>query len=79
MDILRACPRIDVVSHVYKLDESHASEVIPTGILAIQFDPNVQKNERAKILNEFSLEVIESSAPFPIDLPVGPVILKLYP
>ena len=59
MDILRACPRSDIVSHVYRLDESMASEVIPTGILTIQFDPNVQNNERAKIFNEFSLEVLE--------------------
>jgi subtilisin family serine protease len=60
MDVLRTCPRVDVVSHIYKLDESAASEVIPTGIMTIQFSPNVPIKEKEKILNEFSLELLEN-------------------
>jgi hypothetical protein len=42
MEILRASPQVDVVSHIYRLGESVSSEVIPTGILTIQFKPEAK-------------------------------------
>jgi hypothetical protein len=59
MEILRASPQVDVVSHIYRLGESVSSEVIPTGILTIQFKPEAKVIEREKILEEFGLEVLE--------------------
>ncbi|VVB69362.1 Halolysin [uncultured archaeon] len=59
MQILRASPHVDVVSHVYRLGESLSSEVIPTGIMTIQFKPEAKAREREKILEEFGLEVLE--------------------
>jgi hypothetical protein len=41
------------------LDESSASEVISTRITTIQFNSNVPMKEKKKILNEFSIEVLE--------------------
>ncbi len=59
MQTLRASPHVDVVSHVYKMGESLSSEVIPTGIMTIQFKPEARAMEREKILEEFGLEVLE--------------------
>ena len=59
MEILRASPHVDVVSHIYRLGENVSSEVIPTGIMTIQFKPEARVMEREKILEEFGLEVLE--------------------
>ncbi|MCX6674336.1 MAG: S8 family serine peptidase [Methanothrix sp.] len=59
MEILRASPHVDVVSHIYRLGENVSSEVIPTGIMTIQFKPEARAMEREKILEEFGLEVLE--------------------
>jgi hypothetical protein len=59
MEILRTSPQVDVVSHIYRIGESVSSEVIPTGILTIQFKPDAKAMEREKILEEFGLEVLE--------------------
>jgi subtilisin family serine protease len=56
MEVLRSSKHVDIASHVYKLDESPLSEVVPTGLLIIQFDPHVPAEEREKILNESGLQ-----------------------
>jgi subtilisin family serine protease len=56
MDVLRSSTHVDIASHVYKLDESPLSEVVPTGLLLIQFDTKVSAEEREEILNEFGLQ-----------------------
>jgi subtilisin family serine protease len=58
MDTLRAAPKAEFVSHVYSLEESPNSEVIPTGKMVVQFKSDVPKEEREKILEEFGLQVI---------------------
>ncbi|MFB3766282.1 MAG: S8 family serine peptidase [Methanotrichaceae archaeon] len=59
MDTLRNSPEIDVVSHVYKMDDNPGSEVIPTGKLTLQFKPGVAAAEKEKIMAEFGLEVLK--------------------
>jgi len=57
MEILRSSSHVDVASHVYKLDESPLSEVVPTGLMMIQFKSHVPAAEREQILVEFGLQV----------------------
>lgn len=59
MDDLRATPDIDVVSHVYRLDDSAASTVIPTGSVTLQFKPDTATKVREKLFADFGLELIE--------------------
>ena len=56
---LRATPDIDVVSHVYRLDDSPASTVIPTGSVTLQFRPDTPQKVREKIFSDYGLELIE--------------------
>jgi hypothetical protein len=59
MEILRSSSQVDVVSHVYNLGQNLGSEVIPTGAMTIQFQPDARNSDRERILEEFGLEVIE--------------------
>lgn len=59
VDNLREAPSTDVVTHVYKLDDTPGGNVIPTGTMTIQFKPDVEQVEREAILSEFGLEVLE--------------------
>jgi subtilisin family serine protease len=56
MDVLRSSSHVDIVSHIYKMDENPLSEVVPTGLLIIQFNSRVTAEEREKILAEFGLQ-----------------------
>ncbi len=58
MDDLRAAPQTEFVSHVYTAGYAD-NEVIPTGTMTIQFKPEVTKENREKILEEFGLQVIK--------------------
>jgi subtilisin family serine protease len=57
MEVLRSSSHVDTVSHIYKLEESPQSEVVPTGLMIIQFRSQVPAAEREKILAEFGLQV----------------------
>jgi subtilisin family serine protease len=57
MEIVRESSHVDIVSHVYRLDDSPLSEVVPTGLMMIQFKSHVPAAEREKILAEFGLQV----------------------
>ena len=59
MDELRAAPGSDVITHMYALDDTPGGAVIPTGTMTIQFKPDVEAEDREKILAEFGLEVLE--------------------
>jgi hypothetical protein len=59
MKILRSCPHVDVVSHVYRFGKNPGNEVIPTGMMTILFRPETKAIDREKILEEFGLEVQE--------------------
>ena len=59
MDELRRAHESDVVSHMYTLDDVASSAVIPTGTLTLQFEPDVEPEERLAILAEHGLEIIE--------------------
>jgi hypothetical protein len=59
MEILRSSAQVEVVSHVYNLGQDLGSEVIPTGIITIQFKPDIRATDRERILEEFGLQVIE--------------------
>lgn len=59
VDRLRDAPATDVVSHIYALDDTPGSGVIPTGTMTIQFKPNVTTQKREDLLAEFGLEVLE--------------------
>jgi subtilisin-like proprotein convertase family protein len=59
MSGLRKASASDVVSHMYKLDDTARSTVIPTGTLTIQFKSDVSNKEREHILAEFGLEIVE--------------------
>ena len=59
MSDLRAAPSVDVVSHVYQLDENPASTVIPTGVVTLQFKPDTPDAAREATFAEFGLELIE--------------------
>jgi subtilisin family serine protease len=57
MDVLRSSSHVDTVSHIYKLEDGPQSEVVPTGLMIIQFKSHVPAAEREKILAEFGLQV----------------------
>ena len=59
VDKLRESPATDVVTHIYSLDDTPGSAVIPVGTMTIQFKSDVSKANREKILAEFGLEIIE--------------------
>ncbi len=59
MDELRKAPKSDVITHMYSIDETPEGQVIPTGVLTVQFKPDVSAEKREKILEEFGLQVIE--------------------
>lgn len=59
MTDLRATPDVDVVSHVYRLDDSPASTVVPTGSVTLQFRPDTADKVREQLFAEFGLELIE--------------------
>lgn len=59
MDDLRKAPASDVITHMYAMDDTPGSAVIPTGTMTIQFMPDVSQPDREKILSEFGLEVLE--------------------
>ncbi len=52
MDTLRASPDADVVSHIYRIGEGMESEVVPTGILTLQFKPEIKAEAREKKLSD---------------------------
>lgn len=59
MDDLRKAPVSDVITHMYALDDTSGSAVIPTGTMTIQFISDVSQADREKIFGEFGLEVLE--------------------
>ncbi len=58
-DQLRKVPANDVVTHMYFLDDTPGGGVIPTGTMTIQFKPDVETDEKEKILAEYGLEVLD--------------------
>lgn len=59
MDEMRAAPSSDVITHMYTLDDTPGSAVIPTDTMTVQFTPDVGPDARADILAEHGLEVVE--------------------
>lgn len=59
MDEMREAPSSDVITHMYTLDDTHGSAVIPTDTMTVQFTPDVGPDVRADILAEHGLEVVE--------------------
>ncbi len=59
MDKLRESPAADVVSHVYTLDDSAESSVVPGGMMTLQFKADTTKEQREKVLADYGLAVIE--------------------
>lgn len=59
MNELRKSPASDVISHMYFLDDVPGGGVIPNGTMTLQFKPEVNTEERGKILEECGLEVLE--------------------
>jgi subtilisin family serine protease len=59
MEVLRASHHVDVVSHVYHLGPNPDSEVIPTGIITLQFQPEAKTAARESVIDEFQLKVLE--------------------
>ena len=59
MDAMRGAPASDVVTHMYAMDETPGSAVIPTGTLTVRFGQDVSAERRRDILTEFGLEVLE--------------------
>jgi len=59
VDKLREAPATEVVTHIYSLDDTPGSAVIPVGTMTIQFQPDISMAKREKILAEFGLEIIE--------------------
>ena len=59
MKILRLSPRVDVVSHVYSIGQNLGSDVIPTGIMTIQFQPTAKAAEKERVFEEFGLDLLE--------------------
>lgn len=58
-DRLRQAPASDIVTHVYSMDETPGSSVIPLGTMTLQFKPGLAVSEKEKILAEFGLEVLK--------------------
>lgn len=56
---LRKAPASDVVTHMYRLDDTPGGVVIPTGKMTIQFQVDVKNEHREKILAKHGLEIIE--------------------
>ena len=60
MKQLRQANSSDVITHTYTIDDdSSTNAVIPTGIMTIQFQPDVNKQMREDVLAEFGLEILE--------------------
>lgn len=55
VDALRDEPATEVVTHLYKLDESADGSMAPVGTLTVQFKPEVTAAERAAILAAYGL------------------------
>jgi len=66
MDELRTASASDVVSHVYSLEGSEDSTLVPTGVMTLQFVPNTKKEVCEKILEEFGLEVMNALDTLPL-------------
>ena len=56
---LRKAPASDVVTHMYRLDNTPGGIVIPTGSMTIQFQADTKNELREKILAKHGLEIIE--------------------
>ncbi len=59
MDDLRMAPGVDVVSHIYRLDDNPASTVVPTGTLTLQFRSDTPDSTREQMFADFGLELVE--------------------
>ena len=59
MDALRKAPASDVVTHMYSMDDTPGSAVVPSGALTVRFKREVDAQQRRRILAEFGLEVLE--------------------
>jgi subtilisin family serine protease len=60
IDELRKSPISDVTTHIYSMEDAPGSEVIPTGLMTIQFASSVSHEAQEEILKEFGLEIIKS-------------------
>ena len=60
MDSLRHVDESEVVSHVYSLDDDHATPVVPTGKLTVQFKQGVNNLTQEKILSGYGLEFVKA-------------------
>ena len=63
MDALREGSENDVVTHVYSLNDSPGSLLVPTGALTVQFRASVSLADRSAVLGEFGLAV-DNAIPF---------------
>ncbi len=70
IDKLREAPASDVITHMYSLDDTPESAVIPVGTMTIQFKPDISMAKREEILAEFGLEIIEELDFLPHDYTV---------
>ena len=59
VDELREIPATEIVTHVYKLDDSPNGELIPVGTLTVQFKPDVSPARGIEILAEYGLEIVK--------------------
>ncbi len=59
IDELRKSPGADVTTHIYSLEDSPGSEMIPTGLLTIQFASAVSTEKQEEILREFGLGIVK--------------------
>lgn len=59
MDDLRKSSQSEFVTHVYQMDDTSASQVIPTGTMTIRFSRDAETRKRNDILKKFGLEIIE--------------------
>lgn len=57
VDNLRTVPQNEIVTHMYSSDDSPDGAFIPTGTMTIQFNPDLEKKEREKILRTHGLEI----------------------
>lgn len=59
MDEMRDAPAADVVTHVYRVDDTPGGEMVPTGTLTVQFKPGIPKAQQSEILGEHGLDTVE--------------------
>lgn len=60
IDDMRTDPELEVVTHVYKLDETPEGTMIPVGTLTVQFKSGVSEAQQAQILQAHGLAIVES-------------------